>query len=57
MGQAIGIHSNVTLNAGYFLTRIVTLALRRASVLDGLGVNNQKSGVRAAPMVLSDLAN
>jgi hypothetical protein len=47
----------VPLDAGYFLAGVVTFFFCRISVLDGLGINNQKSGGRGATMALSDLAN
>ena len=57
MRQAIGIHGNVPLDAVYLLPGVIAFLLGCISVLDGLGVNNQKSGARVATMVLSGLAN
>ena len=57
MRQTIRIHGNMALDAGYFLAGVVAFFCCCVSVLDTLGINNQKSGVRAATITLSDLAN
>jgi hypothetical protein len=40
-----------------FLSSVVAFFFRAVSVLDGLRINNQKSGARAATMALSSFAN
>jgi hypothetical protein len=47
----------MALYAGYFLASIVAFLFGSVSAFDALRVNNQKSGVRAATMVLPDFAN
>lgn len=57
MRQSVRIYGNVTLNARDFLASVIAFLLGGIGVLNTLGINNQKSGVRAATMVRAGLAN
>jgi hypothetical protein len=57
MRETVRVNRDMPFNTRDFLAGVVTLFRSRIRVLDGLCINNQKSGVRAATMVLSNLAN
>jgi hypothetical protein len=57
MGQPLRVNRDVTLDAGHFLARVVSLVFRAVGVLRALGINDQKAGHGVAPLLDSDIAN
>lgn len=57
VGQALRVHGNMSLDAGYLFARIVALLFSAVGVLDALRVNNNEAGCGLAPQFLAGLAN
>ena len=57
MGQAVGVHRDVPLDAAHLLAAVIALLPRRVGVLDALRVHDQKARLRLPPMALPGLAN
>lgn len=55
--QALRVHRNMSLDAGYLFARIVSFLFSRVGVLDALRVNDDEAGCGLAPQFLADLAN
>src|SRR5512144_2150373 len=57
MGQAVGVHAEVALDARDLLAAVIALAFRCVCILDALRVNDEEGGFLVPPTVFPDCAN
>ena len=57
MGQALDIYRNMTLDAGYFLARVIPFLFCGVGVFHALRINNHEAGLRAPSMADAGLDN
>jgi len=57
VGQALRVHRDMSLDAGYLFASIVSFLFSTVGVLDALRINNDEAGCGLAPQFLAGLAN
>ena len=57
VGQALRVHSNMSLDAGHLFANVTSFLFCAIGVLDALRINNDEAGCGLAPQFLAGLAN
>ena len=57
VGQALRVHRNMSLDAGYLFASVVSFLFSTVGILDALRINNDEAGCGLAPQFLAGLAN